>query len=475
MLDLELYILTEGKLDVIQGKFGPELDRIMKQHDLPINGQRAFDLAVNADPTPNNMYTQWIIYQLIRDPLLVYHSIDRVHNGLVIFDKYKQRLHVSDIFQYKNIQQFLSAVDTIDTTAPASKKEEKRVVKATGLDKLLDDPASLVASVNSKEAAQLVGKGTKWCVSSDGETNEFNNYNSRGELFFIYNKRSKEKYMLFIGDEVELKNAADESVDYVEFAVSNKNAVAALPSNIQFVKYLQSIVGMYSDVIGAKVDQQSKMICINFIKQPKYFIQPDNIGHSALLFVARAGKNFKCSPLIYTLNKRLGVDSFYKFGYDIDAVLSMASDDWVNVFNDAPPYVSGIMYRYRNELRPLSQDEELEITSKTRIQDLDTSFISALSNVAPLFKRIDFTSVGFNGDLNRIANVLKFSKRVLNNEDCYILMAFYSSEFKNQLIPHEIIHKIVSTKTIQDVYKEVQSCGLKLNRFMMDNIGSYFK
>ena len=475
MLDLELYILTEGKLDVIQGKFGPELDRIMKQHDLPITGQQAFELAVKTDPTPNNIYTQWVIYQLIRDPLLVYHSIDRLHNALVIFDKYKQRLHVSDIFQYKNIQQFLSAVDTIDTSAPASKKEEKRNAKAIGMDKLLDDQSSLVAAVNSKEAAQLVGKGTKWCVSADGESNEFNNYNSRGELFFIYNKQTKEKYMLFIGDEVELKNAANESVDYVDFALKNKTAVAALPTNIQFIKYLQSIVGLYSDVIGAKVDQQSKMICINFIKQPKYFIQPDDIGNAALLFIARAGKNFKCSPLIYSLNKRLGVDCFFQFGYDVDMVMNMTPDEWVGVFNDAPPYVAGIMYRYRSEMHPLSKDEELEIASKTPIKDLDTGFISALSSVAPLFKKVDFTSVGFNGDLNRIANVLKFSKRVLNNEDCYILMAFYSRSYTNQLIPHEIIHKIVSTKSIQDVYKEVQSSGLKLNRYMMDNIGTYFK
>jgi len=474
MFNLELYILLEGKLDVIKDKFSNEIGAIAEKNNIQNSGEQLLNALIETDPTNNKIYAQWLIYQFIRDPLLVYHHLQKIHDVLVIFDKFKHKLPESDIFRYKNISSFIDTVEHIDVNAPASNKQEKRQAKDIGLEKILNDAKYIVAKVLNEQAAVLVGKGTKWCVSAL-ENNEFSNYSARGDLYFIYNKTTNEKYMLFFGDEIELKNAKNLDVDYISFAMHNKEVVDCLPDDTRYSKYLKAVPAIIYDIMKSDIDQNSKTLSIEFIKKScKYYGQNNDFAHFVLVYIT-SNKNMKIAPLVDALEKHLGVESFANSGFTLDEVKTLNPYQLVDIDKNSSSFYFNCMFRYRVEKKPLSDEDYISIIDSMSLTELDPIIIKNMPTIAPLFSKIDLTDVSYNGELNRIANIIKLSRRVLNSDDCYIIMAYYSVDYKQNLIPSDIIYKITHSNTIQSVYKKVQSAGIRLNRFTMDNISGYFK
>ena len=70
MFNLELYILLEGKLDVIKDKFSNEIGAIAEKNNIPNSGEQLLNALIETDPTNNKIYAQWLIYQFIRETLV---------------------------------------------------------------------------------------------------------------------------------------------------------------------------------------------------------------------------------------------------------------------------------------------------------------------------------------------------------------------------------------------------------------------
>lgn len=473
MLDLELYVLTEGRVDVIRSKYNTELDQIMQHNGINLTGDQAIEALVQADPTSNNMYTQWIVYQAIHDTKLIMASLDQVHTALTKFDKFKNKLPFNDIFKYKTLGQLLTATDQIQDTDPSSGKDEKRAAKREGIDKILNDASYLVAEVTTEAAAKLVGRGTKWCVSGESN-NEFNNYNSRGTLYIIVDKSAQTKYMLFIGDDIEFKAEDDTDVDLIPFMIKHQAVAGSIPADTLFGKYLRAIPSMYKAINSADIDTKIKQTSLAFIFKYNNFVREDLLQQSVLLYIENAMRGMSPVVLVDVVYNYMGIDPFSKFGLNIKRIVDMNIDAIVGMFNDQPPFVSDIAFGYRSLKNPLSPEEESYLVSKIRVVDLTASIISSISSLVDVFKKVD-VSTGLGGQLVRISHMIRKSTRPITDfSDIICIMAFYNINAASKLVSEDAIVNITTQQSAPVIFKKLQSLGFKINKFMMDNINSYY-
>jgi hypothetical protein len=105
----------------------------------------------------------------------------KVNEAIKIFDKIYSNLPITDLYQYKNIGQLLSAISEY------SNKQRRTVRKVEGGNVVYEDERFFVVNPLTYKSSCYYGKGTKWCTASN--TNEqFNKYNIDGKLFYIIDK-----------------------------------------------------------------------------------------------------------------------------------------------------------------------------------------------------------------------------------------------------------------------------------------------
>lgn len=108
-------------------------------------------------------------------------TFDKVSKALNKFKKISSNLPVTDLIQYKSVEQLLSAISKYES------RQRRNVKKVEGGNVVYDDGRYFVVNPLTHEASCYYGKGTKWCTSAEADTH-FKRYNDDGKLFYILDR-----------------------------------------------------------------------------------------------------------------------------------------------------------------------------------------------------------------------------------------------------------------------------------------------
>lgn len=161
------------------------------------------------DPTGGKL-VQWMMLRfLARDFTL--EELPRVGAALTGFVDHivkSQQKGLGGIQQYRTLNDLETAVE-IASNPPPSVKQQRKVAKLEGAEKVFESPEVTILRINTEEASCLYGKGTKWCVSGTND-NMFDGFTRWGPLYLLLT-RDKRKFMIH----VERNQSQDEQNQYV--------------------------------------------------------------------------------------------------------------------------------------------------------------------------------------------------------------------------------------------------------------------
>lgn len=107
---------------------------------------------------------------------------------------------------------FLQTLKNVIQENKSGKEKEKEA--KSQVEKLYEDDDYLVLKPKTYEASCYYGAGTTWCTASKDSREHFRKYSSRGNLYYFIQKKTGEKYALFIeGSSKEIYNSADKRVN----------------------------------------------------------------------------------------------------------------------------------------------------------------------------------------------------------------------------------------------------------------------
>jgi hypothetical protein len=154
---LRLILISEGKVE----------DLAKQNPNVPV-----IDLA-SSDLTPTKKLLPWMVKQVSKGA-----DVEHVRSVASRFAKDGSRLKNKDINSYSEIDELESALDALG----ASKRSETIQAKS-GAVKIYEDDACTVLRIDTKEAAQQYGKGTKWCITMS-EEQHYEEYKASNVLFY---------------------------------------------------------------------------------------------------------------------------------------------------------------------------------------------------------------------------------------------------------------------------------------------------
>ena len=171
--ELQEALLAEGRKDKVKKKYA-NLDKL-----------GYIDHMSMEDPSGNNAYLAWMAKQLnnmiTKEPdmplghkeELLSHTVKAVR----AFHGNKQRLKDKDINQYKTLPDLNKAIDALGATSKDKRKAEREKALSEA-NIVFDNVDFFMVRPLTKESSCILGKHTKWCISSTKTRNYFNSYSS---------------------------------------------------------------------------------------------------------------------------------------------------------------------------------------------------------------------------------------------------------------------------------------------------------
>ena len=158
-------ILLEGRVDDFKAKYTHKF------------GNQNTERIVNF---VSPKYLDWVGKYM--DPVNFEDNYGRVVAALNTFDKVSNNLPLTDINQYKDMGQFLKAIDEYGN------RTRREIESHPGGNLVYEDDRFYVVNPLNHEASCYYGKGTKWCTAATGDEH-FKKYNNEGKLFYVIDKR----------------------------------------------------------------------------------------------------------------------------------------------------------------------------------------------------------------------------------------------------------------------------------------------
>ena len=159
-----LKIIQEGRVDDFKSKYTQKfgVDKIQKIiEDVP------------------QKYLDWVGKNL--DVVNFDENFNKLVTGLKKFEKTSTNFPITDLYQYKNVEQFLKAVSDYET------KQRRDIKRVEGGNVVFDDGRYFIVNPLTQQSSCYYGKGTKWCTAAEGNSH-FNRYNQDGKLFYILDR-----------------------------------------------------------------------------------------------------------------------------------------------------------------------------------------------------------------------------------------------------------------------------------------------
>jgi hypothetical protein len=112
-------------------------------------------------------------------------DVYRLNEDLTFFNRVKNKIENKDLLTYDTLKSVYDAIRPFQENENDSKsnKELMREAKA-GAKKLYQEPGMIILELETEEAANLYGKGTRWCTAADNN-NMFKHYHDQGALYVI--------------------------------------------------------------------------------------------------------------------------------------------------------------------------------------------------------------------------------------------------------------------------------------------------
>jgi len=215
---LRLILISEGKVE----------DLAKQNPNIPV-----IDLA-SSDSTPTKKLLPWMVKQVSKGA-----DVEHVRSVASRFAKDGSRLKNKDINSYSEIDELESVLDALG----ASKRSETIQAKS-GAVKIYEDDACVVLRIDTKEAAQQYGKGTKWCITMEKQQH-YETYKASNVLFYYVLRKEPlgddldKVALVMIRDEknvvkqVQAFNQADKKMTPKKAGVSAQ-ALTAVKSDVKF-------------------------------------------------------------------------------------------------------------------------------------------------------------------------------------------------------------------------------------------------
>ena len=157
-----LKLIQEGRVDDFKAKYSQKF------------GTENVNKILGAVP---QKYLDWVGKNL--DMVNFEDNFSKVSQALDKFQKISSNLPITDLFQYKNLGQLLSALSEYEG------KQRRVVKKVEGGNVVYDDGRFFVVNPLTHDSSCYYGKGTKWCTSADSD-HQFNRYNQDGSYFIFW-------------------------------------------------------------------------------------------------------------------------------------------------------------------------------------------------------------------------------------------------------------------------------------------------
>lgn len=260
-------------------------------------------------------YTDWIFRIYISTNTLP--NFDQLNLSLILYDKYKHKIidsKAKNINNFATFEEFISFV----LSQPFAKTQE--IIELNSYDTTYSDNFTIYIPHTQEQATNL-GKGTKWCTTSEnGQL--FDQYLCTGIIFYLIDKSSNNrKYNLFLSldsnnfcdipeDEDLLQNAkilefADQSnntrfISLYEFCIEFDRSLLPTIKNylIQTKQFEQMDIGI-KKLLNAKTDEELGVQYQQIEPDQLLIIKKENLTPDIIL--ASLSENGK---KIYTLNRR---------------------------------------------------------------------------------------------------------------------------------------------------------------------------
>ena len=185
---------------------------------------------INADPTPNQIYLEWIVSSYIDGGIQIFEDMGKTKTSLQEYSYLLHKKLVTNKFD-KNIGSFCGLVGCkqgkrekigldiflnryYDALSGIRKVTESKIAEKDAK-KIYEDNDVLIISPLTMEASCKYGAETKWCTAGR-EHNMFERYSKDGPLYILIPKKpqyEREKYQIQV-ESKQYRNELDKSITF---------------------------------------------------------------------------------------------------------------------------------------------------------------------------------------------------------------------------------------------------------------------
>jgi len=159
-----LELLKEGKVEDFKEKYGRKFST---------------DHLNKITSSVPKKYLEWV--GKVIDDVNFDENIQKLVDGINKFEKHSTNLPLTDINQYKSLDQLLKGISDYENKPRRDFKQVKGGIV------VYDDGRYFVVNPSDHETSCYYGKGTKWCTAADSDIH-FKQFNEDGKLFYILDR-----------------------------------------------------------------------------------------------------------------------------------------------------------------------------------------------------------------------------------------------------------------------------------------------
>lgn len=289
------------RIEYLRSKYGNALNDLLNKYlvNLPTNAEDWFlnmyrmdfpQYVVNRIDPQSGVYSEWIIKNLLKenfnsstfdrfiseDFYKVYEDLQKYHKYKKLFKNLGEDLNNPNTIKLGDINQIKSFTDLYEKLRLLEpyieKEEEKAELKAAEKDaeKIYNSDNYLIIIPKTREASCAYGRNTRWCTASTGSYNYFDQYNSKGPLYIIINKKTNQKHQFHFAT-AQYMDEDDDPVEIGVFVYNNpeiKNILIDLAlknENLDFVKEILPFSEIVEKIETVDESTKIKMIRDNFV------------------------------------------------------------------------------------------------------------------------------------------------------------------------------------------------------------------
>lgn len=280
---------------------------------------------LNADPTENKEYRQWLFNMFKKYDFSEFKiELSNVKEILSIYNLGKQRLprenpfkNINNIKTFDDLREVASYIqeNELHISKKERLKEKKAKSKIAVHDEYIeihDDPEWQIIIPLTHPQSKFWAAGASWCTASpSNEMGHFETYSKESPLYIFHNKKNADlNHQLYLGSlskDFEFKNYKNEEVSFDDFIVGHPQFVESL---VEFWKTNDPILKSSIGVLLRKYLQDPKSkyeFIINMILQTDLFLSLSKENLDKVLLIG-----------LKTLNERIVKTYFDKFPENIN-------------------------------------------------------------------------------------------------------------------------------------------------------------